>query len=95
MDLCEKSWFYDAQYLISTAFVSVYTAFVSVISHNGVDIDRDPVHYGVVYEYVYANDVLFYITQGFNPYGNNVYSKMYYSIIYKNSIRIVITNVII
>ena len=57
--------------MTSTAFVSVYTAFANVIFRNGVDIDRDPVHYGVVYEYVYANDVLFYIMQGFNPYGNN------------------------
>ena len=70
-----QSLFYDAQYLTSTAFDSVYTAFVSIIPHNGVDIDcdsdRDPVHYGVVYEYVYANDVLFYNIQGFNPFGNN------------------------
>ena len=65
MDLCgAESRFYDVQYVI-------YTAFVSVISYNGVDIDcdsdRNPVHYGVVYEYVYANDasqLLFYNIQG-------------------------------
>ena len=57
LDLCgTKSRFYDVRYLI-------YTAFVSVASHNGVDIDRNPVHYGVVYAYEYTNDVaqiLFY-----------------------------------
>ena len=61
LDLCgAKSRFYDVQYVTYTAFVSVYTAFVSVISHNGVvidcDSDCDPLHYGVVYEYVDAND---------------------------------------
>ena len=41
----------------------IYTAFVSVTSHNGVDIDYNPVHYGVVYAYEYTKDVaqqLFY-----------------------------------
>ena len=62
LDLCgAKSRFYDVQSSTSTAFVSVYTAFVSVISHNGVgincDLVSDPVHYGVVYVHVYANNV--------------------------------------
>ena len=84
MNLCGvKSLFYDVQHLTSTAFVSVCTAFVSVISHNGIDIDydhdRDPVHYGVIYAYVYANDVaqlLFYNIQGFDPYDNNKCNSM-------------------
>ena len=51
MDLCgTKSRFYDVRYL-------TYTAFVSVTSHNGVNIDCNPVHYRVVFEYEYANDV--------------------------------------
>ena len=33
------------------------TAFVSVTSYNGVDINRNPVHYGVVFAYEYPNDV--------------------------------------
>ena len=64
--------------MIYAAFIGVYTAFVSVISHNGVDIDCDPdgdlVHYGVVYVYVYTNDeaqLLFYNIQGLNPHNNN------------------------
>ena len=76
MNLCGvKSLFYDVHHLTYTAFGSVYTAFVSVISHNGVDIDRDPVDYGVVYAYVYAKDIaqllLFYNRQGFNLYDSN------------------------
>ena len=71
MDLCEaKSWFYDAQYLTSTAFVCEYTAVVSIVSHNGVDT----AHYGVVYVYVYANDLaqlLYCNIQRLNPYDNN------------------------
>ena len=50
----------------------------SVISHNGVNIDcdinYDPVHYGIIYAHVCANDVaqqLFYNMQGFNLYDNN------------------------
>ena len=82
--LCEaKSRFYDVQSLISTAFVSVYTAYVSVISHNAVDIDcdsvSDPVHHGVVYAYVYTNDVaqiLYYNIQRCNQYDNNKCNNM-------------------
>ena len=66
-----QSLFYDVQYLTSTAIDSVYTAFVSVISHNGFDIDWNPVHYGVVYAYVYVYNV-----KGFTPYyDNNVTCK--------------------
>ena len=71
LDLCEAtSWLYDAQYLTSTAFISEYTAVVSVVSHNGVDT----AHYGVVYVYVYANDLaqlLYCNIQRLNPYDNN------------------------
>ena len=51
MDLCgEKSRFYDVRYLTQTTFIRV-------TSHNGVDIDHNPVHYGVVYAHEYANNV--------------------------------------
>ena len=51
LDLCgTKSLFYDVRYL-------TYTAFASVTSHNGVDIDCSPVHYGVAYAYEYTNVV--------------------------------------
>ena len=39
---------------------------------NNIHVHRDPVHYGVVHEYVYANDVLFYNIQGFNNKCNNI-----------------------
>ena len=72
LDLCgAQSIFYDVLYLI-------YVALINAISHNGVDIDCDldcdPVHYGVVYVYLYANDVaqlLFYNIQGLNPDDTN------------------------
>ena len=51
-----KLRFYDVQYLTSTAFVSA-------TSQNRVNIDCNPVHYGVVYAYKYPNDIsqlLFY-----------------------------------
>ena len=51
LNLCEtKLWLYDIPYLTSTAFVSV-------TSYNRVDIDCNPVHYGVVYAYKYENNV--------------------------------------
>ena len=58
LDLCgAKSRFYDVQYLTYTAFVSVYTDFVTIILHNKGDIncdfDHDPVHCGVVCAYIY------------------------------------------
>ena len=66
-----------------TTLVSVYAASVSVIPYNKVDIncdtDCDPVHYGVVYEYIYE-----YV------YANEV--ARYYSIIYKVSLCMTITN---
>ena len=83
MDLCEaKSWFYDAQYLTSTAFVS---AVVSIISRNGVDT----VHYWVVYVYVYAsnvaqllycNDTVHYGVVYVYVYANDVAQLLYYNI---------------
>ena len=37
------------------------SSYLIIIPHNGVDIDcdpdRDPAHYGVVYAYIYENDV--------------------------------------
>ena len=79
LDLCgAKSRFYDVQYSTSTAFFSVTTAFVRAIFNNMLDIDCDPVsslvHYGVVYVYIYENDVaqqLYYNIQHFGPYNNN------------------------
>ena len=73
LDLCgAKSRFCDVQY-------SIYPVFVSVLFYNGIDLDLDPLQYGVVYTYVYANDVahlLYYNIQGFNPYDNNKCNNM-------------------
>ena len=63
----EQNRLYNIHYL-------TYIAFVSVVYHNGVDIDCDHVNYGVVYAYVYEIDVIqlqFYKNiQGSNPYDN-------------------------
>ena len=66
-----QSLFYDVKYLICTALIGV-------ISHNKVDLDCDPdcalVHYGVVFVYMYGNNVaqlLLYNIQGLNPDDNN------------------------
>ena len=74
---------YGTTSLFSDVLYLTYTAFVSVIFYIGVDIDYDPVidpvHYGVVYAYVYANDVLqllLYNIQGLNPYDNNERNNM-------------------
>ena len=79
LDFCgAKSRFYDVQHSTSTAFFSVTTAFIRAIFNNMLDIDCDPVsslvHYGVVYVYIYENDVaqqLYYNIQHFGPYNNN------------------------